>query len=51
MLKKIVTMIKEKGFLNTLALLLVIQSANTACLWTVHQPEFPKAADRYRKRK
>ena len=34
---------------NCLALLLVIQSANTARGWIVHQPKFPEEADKYKK--
>lgn len=35
-------------FLNVLALLLVVQTANSACIWVSHQPEFPKDANRFR---
>ncbi len=36
-----------KGF-NALALLLVIQTANSACIWVAHQPEFPEAAKKFK---
>lgn len=32
--------------LNVLALLLVMQTANSACIWVAHQPEFPEAANK-----
>ena len=34
--------------LNVLALLLVIQTANSACIWVAHQPEFPEAANKFK---
>ena len=34
--------------LNTLALLLVMQTANSACIWVAHQPEFPEAANKFK---
>lgn len=34
--------------LNVLALLLVMQTANSACIWVAHQPEFPKAANKFK---
>lgn len=37
------------GILNCLALLLVTATANAACIWYFHQPEFPKEADALRK--
>ncbi len=42
----------EKGVmkcLNSLALLLVRQTANSACIWVSHQPEFPKEANKFKK--
>ena len=36
--KGIMTMI------NAAALLLVVQTANSACIWLSHQPEFPEEA-------
>ncbi len=30
-----------------LALLLVMQTANAACIWVAHQPEFPEEAKKY----
>lgn len=32
--------------LNVLALLLVMQTANSACIWVAYQPEFPEAANK-----
>jgi len=40
---------KIVGLVNCLALVLVAQTANTACIWTFHQPEFPEAANRFKK--
>lgn len=34
--------------LNVLALLLVMQTANSACIWVAYQPEFPEAANKYK---
>ena len=34
--------------LNVLALLLVMQTANSACIWVAHQPEFPEAANKFK---
>ena len=34
---------------NCMALLMVIQSANTACGWIVHEPKFPETANKYKK--
>lgn len=31
------------------ALLLVIQTMNSACMWLFHQPEIPRGALKYRK--
>ena len=33
------------GILNCLALVLVTATANAACIWYFHQPEFPKEAN------
>ena len=41
----------EKGVMkcfHALALLLVIQTANSACIWVAHQPEFPEVANKFR---
>lgn len=35
-------------YLNVLALLLVMQTANSACIWVAHQPEFPEEANRFK---
>lgn len=34
---------------NTLALKLAASTANSACLWLCHQPEFPEAANKFKK--
>lgn len=47
MLKKLYS--KMGTIVNCLALLLVVQSANTACGWIVHQPKFPEDANKYKK--
>lgn len=46
---------KQKNFgkgimkcLNVLALLLVMQTANSACIWVAYQPEFPEAANKFK---
>lgn len=42
----------EKGVmkcLNALALLLVRQTANSACIWVAYQPEFPQEASKFKK--
>ncbi|MDD6057089.1 MAG: cyclic lactone autoinducer peptide [Clostridiales bacterium] len=42
----------EKGMLkcvNALALLLVRQTANSACIWVAYQPEFPEVANKFKK--
>lgn len=42
----------EKGaimVLNVFALFLVTQTANSACIWVAYQPEFPKAASKFKK--
>lgn len=35
---------------NRLAVKFVEQSANSACTWMIHQPEFPTEAKRFKKR-
>lgn len=37
------------GVINCLAMLLVTVTANSACIWYFHQPEFPKEANGLRK--
>ena len=34
---------------NVLALVAVFMTANIACCWYYHQPEFPKEAKRFRR--
>lgn len=40
---------KVVGVMNCLALLLVVQSANSACCFYYHQPEFPETASKFKK--
>ncbi len=48
---------KKKNFIkllrvfNCIAIVLVAQSANIACAWVFHQPEFPEAANKFKKTK
>ncbi len=49
MIKKKNVLMKLVGLVNCLALVLVAQTANAACIWTFHQPEFPEAANRFKK--
>lgn len=44
MLKKVAL-----GCVNVFAMMMVVQTANSACVWVVHQPEFPKEANRFKK--
>lgn len=39
MLKKVIL-----GCVNAMAMMLVVQTVNSACIWIVHQPEFPEEA-------
>lgn len=34
---------------NDFALILVMQTANSACIWVAHQPEFPESANKFKK--
>lgn len=43
------SIMKFLGVFNSLALLFVAQSANSTCAFFYHQPEFPAAANRFRK--
>lgn len=47
MMKKI--MMKFGALINCIALMFVIQGANTACCWVFHQAEFPEEANKYKK--
>lgn len=45
---------KQKFFkmlqvVNSIALVLVAQSANSACTFYFHQPEFPEEANKYKR--
>lgn len=44
--KKVFNIMK---LLDIVAIALVVQTVNTACLWTYHQPEIPEKALKYRK--
>lgn len=46
-MKKRTFMKKLMGCVNALALLLVVQTANAACIWVAYQPEFPMEAKKY----
>lgn len=35
--------------MNVAAIILVAQTANSACFWLAHQPEFPEAAEKYKR--
>ncbi len=35
--------------MNVFALLLVMQTANSACIWLAYQPEFPAEAKKFQK--
>lgn len=35
--------------LGILAMLLVVQTANSACIWVAHQPKFPPAANKFKR--
>lgn len=35
---------------NVVALMLVVQTANSACIWLAHQPEFPKEANIFKRK-
>ncbi len=39
------------GCVNAMAMIMVTQTANSACVWIVHQPKFPKEADKFKKKK
>lgn len=48
-LKRMKSKLLTAGVLNSLALVLVAQSANQACSWFFHQPEFPESAKQFKK--
>ena len=37
------------GCANLMALMMVVQTANSACVWVIHQPEFPAEAEKFKK--
>ncbi len=47
--RKFLKRLFSSGVLNSLALLFVIQSANQACAWFFHQPQFPESANKFKK--
>ena len=47
MKKKLGLLTKLFMGMNAMALAMVIQTANSACLWIYHQPEFPEEAGKY----
>jgi len=47
--KNFITKLMTAGVLNSLALMLVAQSANQACVWFYHQPELPEAASKFKR--
>lgn len=48
---KLIKLLSDKIYecLDAVALLLVAQTANSACIWVAHQPEFPEEANVYKK--
>ena len=44
--KKLIKKILGAGVLNSLALMVVSMSANSACCWVYHQREFPETANK-----
>lgn len=48
-IKSVTNMVKSKGVINCLALLLVIGSVNSACTWIYHQPKVPDKANRFKR--
>ncbi len=42
-------LLKFLQIFNAIALVTVIQSANSACIFYYHQPAFPQAAEKYKK--
>ncbi len=47
--KKYLKRLMSAGVLNSLALFLVSQTANQACMWFFHQPKFSESANRFKK--
>ncbi len=48
-MRKIKFLNKLLGGVNVLALMLVMQTANSACIWLAYQPEFPEEACKFKK--
>ncbi|MBQ9610588.1 MAG: cyclic lactone autoinducer peptide [Lachnospiraceae bacterium] len=47
LLKKFNLSNKALAAINVLAMILVIQTSNAACLWMFNQPEYPEEAKKY----
>lgn len=47
--KKMVSKLMSVGVVNSLALLLVAQNVNQACVWFFHQPEMPECANKLKR--
>lgn len=37
------------SIMNCLALMLVVHTASVCCIWVFHQPEFPEAANKFKR--
>lgn len=48
-MRKIKLISKLLGGINVLALMLVFQTANSACIWMAYQPKFPEEANNMKK--
>ncbi len=48
-IKKLVSKLMSVGVLNSLALVIVAQNVNQACMWFFHQPEAPESADCFKR--
>ena len=46
---KLKSIVKKVMFscVNAMAIMMVVQTANSACIWVVHQPEFPEEARKF----
>lgn len=47
-MKKNIFISKVIKGINVLALMLVVLTANSACIWVAHQPTFPEAGNKYK---
>jgi len=52
-MKKLVNVLKSKygvvSLMNLCALVAVVQTVSTPCVWVQHQPKVPEAAQKYKK--